>query len=180
VNFARPSSAQKKVINLNDLVTETLRLVTYNKRFDTLRIEPVLAADLKPVYAGDNEIQQVLLNLLLNAADASQRPGSVIRVVTENQRDGKPGHGLGRVVLRVTDNGVGIPHENLERVFDPFFTTKAAGSGVGLGLSQCQRIILSNRGTIRIDSEMGKGSTVTISLPAVAASEAQSQVGALR
>ena len=67
--------------------------------------------------------------------------------------------------MRVTDNGIGIPPEHLSRVFDPFFTTKAAGAGVGLGLSLCQRIILANLGTIRIDSEIGKGTAVTICLP---------------
>jgi signal transduction histidine kinase len=168
VNFARPASVEKKVVDLNELVTETLRLISYNKRLDGIRIEPSLAPDLKPVFVGDSEIQQVLLNLLLNAADATQREGGVIRVVTENRREGHNGE-RGRafhVVMRVIDNGIGIPHENLERVFDPFFTTKPAGAGAGLGLSLCQRIVLSNRGTIRIDSELGKGTTVTISLPA--------------
>ena len=68
--------------------------------------------------------------------------------------------------MRVIDNGVGIPPEHLSRVFDPFFTTKPAGAGVGLGLSLCQRIILNNHGTIRVESEIGKGTTVTICLPA--------------
>jgi two-component system NtrC family sensor kinase len=72
----------------------------------------------------------------------------------------------GRILITVSDNGVGIPRENLERVFDPFFTTKAAGAGVGLGLSLCQRMILANHGTIRVESEVGKGTQVTISLPA--------------
>ncbi len=164
VNFARPSSAQKKAMNLNELVAETLRLITYNKRFDGIQIESSLAPDLKPVFAGDNEIQQVLLNLLLNAADATQREGGIIRVVTENQH-GHNGDRTKKVVLRVIDNGIGIPRENLERVFDPFFTTKPAGSGSGLGLSLCQRIILANRGSIRVSSEVGSGTTVTIFLP---------------
>ena len=69
------------------------------------------------------------------------------------------------MLIAVVDNGIGIPREHLERVFDPFFTTKPAGAGVGLGLSLCQRIILANQGTIRIDSEVGKGTAVTIWLP---------------
>jgi signal transduction histidine kinase len=165
VNFARPSGGQKKVINLNELVAETLRLVTYNKRFDGIRIESSLTPDLRPVFAGDNEIQQVLLNLLLNAADATQREGGMIRVVTENKQ-GYNGDRGKRVVVRVIDNGIGIPRDHLERVFDPFFTTKPAGSGAGLGLSLCQRIVLANRGSIRVVSEVGKGTTVTIYLPA--------------
>jgi len=70
--------------------------------------------------------------------------------------------------MRIIDNGYGIRPEHLERVFDPFFTTKPAGAGVGLGLSLCQRIILSNQGTIKVESQVGKGTTVTICLPAPA------------
>ena len=67
--------------------------------------------------------------------------------------------------MRVVDNGCGIEPDNLERVFDPFFTTKPAGSGVGLGLSLCQSIVLTNQGTIRVESKVGRGTTVTICLP---------------
>lgn len=164
VNFARPSAAQRKPVDLNALISETLRLVTYNKRFDGIQLEPSLAADLQLVFADDNEIQQVLLNLLFNAADATQHAGGCIRVVTENRQPSDGDHSPG-VLLHITDNGIGIPKEHIERVFDPFFTTKPAGSGVGLGLSLCQRIILGNRGNIRIDSEVGKGTSITITLP---------------
>jgi signal transduction histidine kinase len=165
VNFARPAPAERRAISLNTLIEETLRLVAYNKRFSGISVEPSLAADLKPAFADNNEIQQVLLNLLFNAADATQREGGVIRVVTENQPV-RTDNGAGRVVMRIIDNGYGIRPEHLERVFDPFFTTKPAGSGVGLGLSLCQRIILSNQGTIKVESQVGKGTTVTICLPA--------------
>jgi signal transduction histidine kinase len=167
LNFARPAPGEHKPINLNETITETVRLVAYNKRFAGIRMEPVLAPDLVPVVADSNGIQQVLLNLVFNAADAIQHEGGLIRVTTEYQ--GTPqGGGAGRVRLRVSDNGVGIPPENLERVFEPFFTTKPAGGGGGLGLSLCQRIILSNRGTIGLESAPGEGTTVTICLPAFA------------
>jgi signal transduction histidine kinase len=165
VNFARPAPAERRAISLNALIEETLRLVAYNKRFSGISVEPSLAADLKPALADNNEIQQVLLNLLFNAADATQREGGVVRVVTENQLV-RTDNSAGRVVMRIIDNGNGIRPEHLERVFDPFFTTKPAGSGVGLGLSLCQRIILSNQGTIKVESQVGKGTTVTICLPA--------------
>ena len=163
VNFARPAPAERKPLDLNEIVRETLRLVTYNHRFDGIRIEPSLADDLKQPFADHNGIQQVLLNLLFNAADASQNGKGIIRVITENARTQQ---GDGRVLMRVADNGCGIEPENLERVFDPFFTTKPAGSGVGLGLSLCQSIVLSNQGTIRVESKVGRGTTVTICLPA--------------
>ena len=165
VNFARPSASQRGRFDLNELVRETLRLVAYNSRFQGISFEPQLARDLKLAYADSNEIQQVLINLIFNAADASQHRGGTIRIATENQAGHDGGGHVKKVTMRVTDNGVGIPPEHLSRVFDPFFTTKPAGAGVGLGLSLCQRIILANLGTIRIDSEVGKGTAVTICLP---------------
>ncbi|MBF6560172.1 MAG: hypothetical protein IVW56_07780 [Candidatus Binataceae bacterium] len=164
LNFARPAPGQHKPVALNELIAESLRLIAYNKRFARIRIEPALTPDLRPVLADNNGIQQVLLNLVFNAADAVQmREGGEIRVTTENQCGAD---GTGRVLMRVIDNGVGIPPENLERVFEPFFTTKPAGAGAGLGLSLCQRIILNNHGTIRVESAVGRGTTVTICLPA--------------
>jgi PAS domain S-box-containing protein len=171
VNFARPSPSQRGRFNLNELVRETLRLVAYNSRFQGINFEPQLAADLEAAFADSNEIQQVLINLIFNAADASQHRGGTIRVETKNYEAPDPGgHSrtdaqVKKVLMRVTDNGVGIPPEHLTRVFDPFFTTKPAGAGAGLGLSLCQRIVLANFGTIRIDSEVGKGTAVTIALP---------------
>jgi signal transduction histidine kinase len=163
VDFARPSTAERRPLNLNTLVTETLRLLSYNKRFSGVALEPRLAPDLNLVFADNNEIQQVLLNLLLNAADATQGSDGRIKIVTENHRGADQNN---RVVMRIIDNGIGIPREHLDRVFEPFFTTKPAGAGAGLGLSLCQRIVLANRGTIRIDSEVGKGTTIKIVLPA--------------
>jgi signal transduction histidine kinase len=167
LNFARPAPGEHKQICLNDLITESLRLVAYNKRFANVRLMPELTTELRPVLADKNGIQQVLLNLVFNAADALQQRegGGEIRVATENQC-AATGEGVNRVLMRVSDNGVGIPPENLERVFEPFFTTKPAGAGAGLGLSLCQRIILNNHGTIRVESAVGRGTTVTICLPA--------------
>lgn len=162
VNFARPAPPERKALDLNEMVGETLRLVAYNRRFDGIRIEPSLAPDLNKPYADHNGIQQVLLNLLFNAADAIQNSNGVIRVITENARTQQGG---GRVLMRVVDNGCGIEPDNLERVFDPFFTSKPAGAGVGLGLSLCQSIVLTNQGTIRVESKVGHGTTVTICLP---------------
>ncbi|HEY9157315.1 two-component system sensor histidine kinase NtrB [Candidatus Binatus sp.] len=166
VNFARPITAQRKPVDVNGLIAETLRLISYNTRFNGVQVEPILAPDLRRAFADDNEIQQVLLNLLFNAADACAAEGAVIKVITENQRAGQGADKSRRVVIKVVDNGIGIPREHLERVFDPFFTTKPAGAGVGLGLSLCQRMILSNQGTIRIDSEVGRGTAITITLAA--------------
>ena len=165
VNFARPSPSQRGRLELNALVRETTRLLAYNSRFQGITFEEQLAGDLMLAFADNNEIQQVLINLIFNAADATQHRGGTIRIVTANRDNRDNGGRIDKVLMRVVDNGIGIPPEHLGRVFDPFFTTKPAGAGVGLGLSLCQRIILANQGTIRIDSEIGKGTGVTICLP---------------
>lgn len=161
-NFARPAAPERRPLDLNAVVSETLRLIAYNKRFNGIALEPSLDPELVACFADPNEIQQVLINLLFNAADATQREGGKIRVTTGNV---ECDHGS-RAGLRIEDNGIGIPREHLERIFDPFFTTKPSGSGTGLGLSLCQRIVLANHGTIQVDSEVGKGTVVTIGLPA--------------
>ena len=165
VDFARPAPGEPASVDLNNLVSETLRLVAYNRRLTPIRMEPSLAPTLLPAFADSNGIQQVLLNLVFNAADAIPNGDGMIKITTQNQRMAHP-DAPSRVIMRVSDNGVGIPPENLERVFDPFFTTKPAGAGAGLGLSLCQRIILNNQGTIKVESKVGKGTTVTICLPA--------------
>lgn len=170
VSFARPGPAHRKAVDLNQLISETLRLISYNSRFTGIGIESVLGPSLTPVLADENEIQQVLLNVLLNAADATQRTDGLIRILTETQQ-ARDCEGQTCVRIVVSDNGIGIPQEHLARVFDPFFTTKPAGAGLGLGLSLCQRIILANGGRIRIESDVGQGTSVTISLPAFEARE---------
>jgi signal transduction histidine kinase len=165
VNFGRPAPVERRVLNLNDMIRETLRLVTYNRRFDGMVIEPQLQPDLMPAYADHNGIQQVILNVLFNAADAIQRQGGTIQVSTANHLGPS---GEARVKMKITDSGCGIPAENLERVFDPFFTTKPAGAGVGMGLSLCQSIVLTNHGTIKVESREGSGTTIAICLPALA------------
>jgi two-component system NtrC family sensor kinase len=107
-----------------------------------------------------SQIQQVILNLVLNASEATHgRPGSLVSVRTRLSDDGQ------RVELLVEDNGEGIAPENLRKIFDPFFTTKAEGKGVGLGLAVVYGIIQAHDGDIDVKSTPGKGTVFTVSLP---------------
>jgi len=127
-----------------------------------VEVETALREDLPPVPCDASQIQQVTLNLVLNAAEATQnksvdkRPGRVS--ITTDAADGM-------VYLNVTDNGEGIPPDNLARIFDPFFTTKSDGKGVGLGLAVSYGIIQAHGGDIEVRSKVGEGSTFAVSLP---------------
>jgi signal transduction histidine kinase len=155
VDFARPSTAERKPMNLNELVTETLRLLTYNKSFSGVALEPRLAPDLRLVFANNNEIQQVLLNLLLNAADhAGRRLGG-----SGGYRE-YPGPTEPRVIDADYRQRDCIRANTLDRVFIPFTWKPARGRWFG---TRCASVLLANRGTIRIDSEVGKRTTIKIS-----------------
>ncbi len=112
--------------------------------------------DLPPVAVNGGQISQVILNLLVNAAQAIESHGEIM-IATGLNED--------KVVLTIADNGPGIPSENLAKIFDPFFTTKPVGKGTGLGLHICQKIVKGHGGTIEVDSVPGHGAAFTISLP---------------
>jgi two-component system NtrC family sensor kinase len=122
---------------------------------DGIALERVSAA-LPPLECAPRELEQVFLNLLLNAADAIGA-GGTIRITTSLEGD--------RVRVDVADDGAGIAPENLPRVFDPFFTTKPVGEGTGLGLSICYEIVERHGGEIEVSSELGHGTVFSIRLP---------------
>jgi len=117
------------------------------------------AEGLPKVLIDGNQLQQVFVNLLLNAEHAITPPGSVTVRTGLNETGDK-------VLVSYTDTGCGIPPENLERVFEPFFTTKEEGEGTGLGLSLAYGIVKSHQGTISVKSRVGHGTTFTVALPA--------------
>jgi signal transduction histidine kinase len=120
-------------------------------------------AGLPPVRGHANQLQQVVLNLLTNAMDASS-PGGVIRVTTRRRRTDDDAH----VELEVADSGRGIPAHRLKQIFEPFFSTKEAGRGTGLGLFISSEIVREHKGRIDVVSEEGHGSTFRVRLPASA------------
>jgi signal transduction histidine kinase len=130
-----------------------------------VELRPVMSPVPLIVNADAKLLRQVFINLLLNSAEAVDQ-GGIVRVETDEDSSG------GFVQVIIIDNGKGIPKEHLERVFEPFFTTKSAGKGTGLGLSVSLGIVQKHGGTIEIQSEAGKGTTVMVLLPRVL--EAQS------
>jgi signal transduction histidine kinase len=158
LQFSRQQDAEAVPFNVNDVVRGALTLMKYRLR------DAVIHHDLGSVrdVVGDlGKMEQVFINILSNATDAMPEGGDIF-ITTEQQGDD--------VQIRISDTGAGIPPENLSRVFDPFFTTKETGSGTGLGLSICYGIVKQHGGTIEISSTQGKGTTVTVRLPAGGAS----------
>ena len=115
------------------------------------------AERLPQILAVPDQIKQVFLNLLTNAADACLQPGGVITISTRQEGE--------RVAVAIKDTGVGIKPEHMELIFQPFYTTKPEVKGTGLGLSVCHGIVQSHHGEIRVESQPGKGSTFTVLLP---------------
>jgi two-component system NtrC family sensor kinase len=158
LNFSRTGAAEFAEVNLNDLLEETLSLVAHPFRTSRVTVLKTLGIDLPPVLGSANRLQQVFLNLFMNARDAMPNGGMVeIRTGAQN----------GSVEVEVTDTGLGIPRDILNRIFDPFFTTKSIGRGTGLGLSVSYGIVKEHNGTIDVRSTPGKGTSFRLEFPAV-------------
>lgn len=160
LTFSPRKTAELSRINLNPLVRNVLRILHHKlKQYpgDLIRLD--LDAHLPAIRGNAAELEQVILNLILNARDAVI-PAGAIDIRTRANEDG-------RVMLEVSDNGCGIPSEDLPKLFEPFFTTKPVGRGIGIGLSTCYHIIQAHGGEISADSVFGKGSVFTVHLPAI-------------
>ena len=169
LGYARKGRYQISPIDLNTLVKDTSYIFAKTKK--EIVINQELSTDLHLIEADRGQIEQVLLNLYINAADAMPAGGKLTittaNVTHENMGDGpytpRPGN---YVMLVITDTGIGMDKKTCERIFDPFFTTKEPGSGTGLGLASTYGIIKGHRGYINVESGKGKGTTFKIYLPA--------------
>ncbi len=168
--FSRQQPLQPELIDANKLVNGMAELVR-GSIGASIRLEVVLAGGSWRVHADLNQLENVLLNLAVNARDAMP-DGGRLTIETQNAHlDGRyaadhPGVPAGQYVLiAVTDTGSGMPPEVIEKAFDPFFTTKAVGKGTGLGLSQVYGFVKQSGGHVKIYSELGRGTTVKVYLP---------------
>lgn len=156
LEFARPMSVQKKPTSIQTIIQHSLKMIERDAEAKNIKIRTNLSPEVKEMPVDQDRINQVFLNLYLNAIEAME-DGGTLSVDMHPDQDSK------QIKITVSDTGVGIEKEDLVHIFDPYFTTKQ--SGTGLGLAIVHKIVESHRGEVRVESEPGKGTTVTIILP---------------
>ncbi|MCX8030770.1 MAG: ATP-binding protein [Thermodesulfovibrionales bacterium] len=158
LDLGRIRQQKMTLLDLNSIIIDTVQLIRHHskkRKKDFIKLR--LYKQLPMIYGDISQLKQVVLNLLLNALDATEKKGDIIITTS------KVGKEL--VEMSIQDSGVGIPKEYLDRLFEPFFTTKPLGRGTGIGLSTCYNIIKNHEGDIFVSSELGKGTTFTVQLP---------------
>lgn len=156
MDFARARPAAKTEININDIIETSLRLASFDKSFQKLSLEKNLSNDELKTLADADQLQQVFLNLFLNARDAMPDGGNLFIQTLRYEND---------IKIEIKDSGSGIDEKDVKKIFDPFFTTKPAGKGTGLGLAVCYGIVTAHGGKIEVAQTETKGTIFSISLP---------------
>jgi len=156
LSFARPASLALKKVSLRDILDENIRLISSDAQSSKIEISLVADVNLKPVLGDEDRLNQVFINILLNAVQSMEKGGS-LKVRAHNSEKGDT------VVVTIQDTGCGIAQENMVQLFYPYFTTKPGGTGIGLAISQ--KIVSDHKGSIKVDSTPGHGTTVAVELP---------------
>jgi signal transduction histidine kinase len=165
LDFSRPSSGKPEKTPAHELIKNTINMLKPQPMMEDISITFALEAASDTVFADPSQLQQVFLNIIMNAADflagknLSEDGSSKKEIILQSKNADD------YIELRFVDNGPGIPEEERDHIFDPFYTTKEPGKGTGLGLAVCYRIVEGLGGTIRINSEIGEGTTIIIQLP---------------
>jgi len=160
LDFARQVPPKKTLVDVNEVVARALDIVDNQLRVQNIRTTTSLGSDLPRLHADANQLQQVLINLLVNAADSIAAEQREIYLATDLKvRDGRK-----VIEVKVADTGAGIPEKHLGKIFEPFFSTKDH-KGTGLGLAVVWGIVSEHGGTIEVDSKVGRGTTFTVLLP---------------
>lgn len=160
LKFARKDKIRLEAVDMNQVVKDTIAIVRHQLVVHDVKVESLLVEDVPYIIGNANQLQQVLMNLMINAQQAMEGQAGSVAVSTRlTQGD--------RVEVKVSDTGPGIPEDKQQRIFEPFFTTKPGGKGTGLGLSVSYGIIKEHKGDIHVESQPGEGCTFVITIPIV-------------
>jgi len=165
LTFARKRQTTRAMVDINLVVRETLALRAYEQRVTNVTVIDALAAGLPNVFADGHQVQQVLLNLVINAEQAMLSAHGRGTLVVRSWHDADQES----VILEINDDGPGIPDDLQPKIFEPFFTTKEVGKGTGLGLSVAYAIVHEHGGRIRLESRQGRGTSFYVELPVTGA-----------
>ncbi|MEK6710554.1 MAG: PAS domain S-box protein [Nitrospinota bacterium] len=165
LDFSRPGRAELQPVDLNESLRNIFSLVRKQFSKDHIQVKLDLQVNLPKIAGDPNHLEQVFMNMTINARNAMPRGGrlTIASYVDDAPRD----DGRRCVCVEFEDTGMGITPENLERIFEPYFTTQGVGKGTGLGLPICRRIVNEHQGAIHVRSEVGKGATFTVTFCSV-------------
>jgi two-component system NtrC family sensor kinase len=158
--FSRRSSPQRTPADLNAIIRRTVSIIDHKLKLANVELELQLDENLSKMKCDSSQLQQVIVNLVMNASEATHNRGNgkvTVRTTSNTEK--------ASIRLEVKDNGDGIPKEYLAKIYDPFFTTKDEGKGVGLGLAVVYGIIESHGGDIEVETKIGEGTTFLVDLP---------------
>jgi len=162
--YSRTAGTKKAIVQFNDIVEQSLNLIRDQKKFRNIKIKRALSPEMMLIHADKSKLNQVIINLVMNAADAMKNAGTITLSSYKMEA-------IKKVFLEIKDTGNGILHKDLRRIFDPFFTTKEVGKSTGLGLSIVYGIIQEHDAKISVKKTGAKGTTFIIEFPLYIASE---------
>ena len=165
--MARKRPPERAEVDINDLITSIVEMLAYSLRTESIELMVDLAADLPSVWGDGDQLNQVFVNLLVNARQALADSSGTRMIAVSSEYDAE----RARVCVRIADSGPGIADDIRSRIFDPFFTTKEIGVGTGIGLSVSYGIVEAHQGAIQVQSEPGQGATFVVELPAAQAEQ---------
>jgi two-component system NtrC family sensor kinase len=175
LDFSKVSDLELRAEDINFILDTSLNLLKSRLKFENINVVTETKKDIPCVLADRNKLEQVFVNLLLNAVQAMPSGGKII-IRSYDKKLGETGNGTGRrkednfqpgedaIIVEIEDTGSGISEENLKKIFDPFFTTKGPSGGVGLGLSVTHSIIATHKGLVDVKSQIGKGTKFIVIL----------------
>ena len=158
LNFSRTGNVEFAELDINRVLDDTIQLLEPQLRNTQINLERSYGENLPKTVGNATKLQQVFMNLLLNARDAMQK-GGTLTLQTQFRESA--------ILIEIIDTGIGIAPENIAKIYDPFFTTKGVGQGTGLGLAVSYGIIQEHKGRIFVESKPGQGTQFQIKLPAV-------------